>query len=63
MLRLRGSREEEEGGPEEPRLEMLRYSRSAVMLLASRVFQTNAIWNGFTRGSDMTPGVWVWTTC
>lgn len=30
MLRLRGSREEEEDGLEEPGREMLHYSRSAV---------------------------------
>ena len=39
MLRLRGSTEEEEGGPEEPRRGMLRYSRSAVATLASKVFE------------------------
>lgn len=39
MLRLRGSTEEEEGGPEEPRRGMLRYSRSAVTMLASKVCQ------------------------
>jgi hypothetical protein len=43
MLRLRDSREVEEDGPEEPRREMLHYFRSAVMLLASIVFQTNGI--------------------
>ena len=38
MLRLRGSREVEEGGPEEPKREKLRYSLSAVMILAFIIF-------------------------